>query len=232
MGAGPNAHPVECFMFDTPKVIDVAALGITSVGVHPVENPDGSVWLYDIVGSEHYPNVADFVEETRRLGISRRLPRSLPWDRLDGRTRLILLHKRAMLLPELYAPYFKTSPAEAVVGRRPCPRAVSNAHCGRGEAPHQGFDPCNRVWYEDIEGGEPFESDFLEPIERRVVRQIAETRYIGFRRPDWARPSYQLAAFLRFPLVTIDVVRDDEGGTHRVIEHVETAGVSVRLTDE
>lgn len=75
----------------------------------------GVTHVFDIVGENNYPNVADFLEEARRLGVSRRLelstgdesvdptdttkivPAINPYSKLSSRSKLILLHKRAVI---------------------------------------------------------------------------------------------------------------------------------------
>src|SRR5579859_7564153 len=70
---GPGGRPVEEFLIDRPIVVDAAKLGAAAVGVTLLER-DGVTHVLDIVGREHYPTVAEFVDEVRRLGVSRRAP--------------------------------------------------------------------------------------------------------------------------------------------------------------
>lgn len=75
-------------------VMDVAGLcsECGGLGKVPVTH------IFDIVGQDNYPNVADFIEETRRRGVSRRLELSPEgYARLTPRSRLIMLHKRACI---------------------------------------------------------------------------------------------------------------------------------------
>jgi hypothetical protein len=74
---GPGGHPVEEFLIDPPILIDAERLGAASVGVTLIKR-DGITHVLDIVGREHYPTVAEFVDEARRMGVSRRAPRSIP----------------------------------------------------------------------------------------------------------------------------------------------------------
>lgn len=63
------------------------------------------VWhVFDIIGQESYPNVADWIEEARRLGVSRRLELNAEeYGKLTPRSRLFLLHARAVIRnPEDY----------------------------------------------------------------------------------------------------------------------------------
>ncbi len=223
-GQDPNAHPIEEFLLDPPILTDSEELGLSPIGVHVVDRPDGSVWLYDIVGSIYYRNVADYIEEARALGVSRRLPANLPWDRIDQRTRYILLHARAHIheiepyleseLPEMRAAY-------------PCPGLVARKHCGRNRTLHGPGQRCARFWWQDI--------DFPElDGGRAVARQLPEVRYGAWSRPGRIELSeHSLAAFAVFPTIRIEVVRNEVEGSHRrVLERVELATLATRLVDE
>jgi hypothetical protein len=86
---------VEEFLIDPPVVIeDAGRLGLTSVGVAVFER-EGVTHVVDIVGREHYPTVAEFVDEARRLGVSRRAPRTIDFARITAQSRLLLAHAHA-----------------------------------------------------------------------------------------------------------------------------------------
>jgi hypothetical protein len=91
----PGGRPVEEFLIDAPVVIeDAARLGLTSVGVGLFER-DGVTHVVDIVGREHYPTVAALVDEARRLGVSRRAPRTIDFAQVTAQSRLLLAHAQA-----------------------------------------------------------------------------------------------------------------------------------------
>ena len=91
----PGGRPVEEFLIDPPVVIeDAARLGLTSVGVGVFER-DGVTHVVDIVGREHYPTVAEFVDEARRLGVSRRAPRTIDFAQVTAQSRLLLAYAHA-----------------------------------------------------------------------------------------------------------------------------------------
>lgn len=94
-GTSENGLPVEAFIMDPPEAIP-EHLHLAPQGVAWVERR--GVWhLVDWVGSEHYPNVADFIEECRRYGLSRRVPRTAPFERLTPASRILLVHARAII---------------------------------------------------------------------------------------------------------------------------------------
>jgi hypothetical protein len=92
-GLSPVGSPIENFLVDSPIPIDKNDYGLSSKGTTWLEK-DGVWHLLDIVGENYYPNVADFVEEARRMGISRRLSGKLEFERLTKDSRIILLHRR------------------------------------------------------------------------------------------------------------------------------------------
>ena len=53
-----------------------------------------AVW----VGEQYYPNVADDLEEMRRLGMSTRIPDNFPVEQLTPASRLFRAHARAIVL--------------------------------------------------------------------------------------------------------------------------------------
>jgi hypothetical protein len=128
---GPGGRPVEEFLIDPPIVIDAARLGAAAVGVTLIER-DGVTHVLDIVGREHYPTVASFVDEARRLGVSRRAPRTIDFERIGQRSRLLLAHPHADI----------ANAAEFPCDRR-CPCRVRE-HLADGYA-----DMCARLWWQE-----------------------------------------------------------------------------------
>lgn len=169
---GPGGRPVEEFLIDPPVVIDEPArLGLAAVGVALIER-DGVTHVVDLVGREHYPTVASFVDEARRLGISRRAPRTIDFTRVTASSRLLLAHAHGDV----------ANAVEFPCDRR-CPCRVAE-HLAPGFA-----EMCARLWWE-----EP-----LEAAQRR------------------------LALFASFPVVQIEVVKDDAADSH-----VSTTGLASR----
>jgi hypothetical protein len=128
---GPGGRPVEEFLIDPPIVIDAARLGAASVGVTLIER-ERVTHVLDIVGREHYPTVASFVEEARRLGVSRRAPRTIDFGRIGERSRLLLAH-----------PHADIANAAEFPCERPCPSRVPQ-HTAEGYA-----EMCARLWWEE-----------------------------------------------------------------------------------
>jgi hypothetical protein len=88
--------------------------------------------VVDIVGREHYPTVASFVDEARRMGISRRAPRTIDFARITPASRLLLAHAHADI----------ANAAEFPCQRR-CPCHVTEHLQARFA------DMCARLWWEE-----------------------------------------------------------------------------------
>jgi len=214
-------RPLEDFLMDPPVLVDPPALGVSPIGVTLIEDPaTGSTHIVDWVGEEHYPNVCDLLEETRRFGLSRRLPRTLDFGRLDAHSRILLVHRRAGVVD--VAPY-------ADDWRRPCPKALAE-HADPPRAP----SVCAGVWWEEVVGGDPVEeAPAGSPADpRRVRRSMPSLRYLARRGPDGATPTYAPAIFASFPISRLVVIRDPEGGTHEpALDRAGQASLPVDIED-
>ena len=224
---GENGHPIEEFLVDPPIAVDVAKLGISPIGIHAIDvnTSDGpATWVFDWVGSEHYPNVVDFLEETRNFGVSRRAPGSLPWEKLNSRTRLVLLHARAVIA-EPTAYFSREQPVMPA-----CPQVIGWDHCQRRmPREHSSGQQCARLWWQDVFDGVPAP----DRIGRRVTRTVGDTSYQAWAQPDGFYPSYRVGMIARFPVPRVAVIRDRESGTHEdVFRRVQGAGVPTYVADE
>jgi hypothetical protein len=222
---GPVGHPIECHLFDPAKPVEAAVLGLSPRGVTLFDDGAGTTHVMDWIGSEHYPNVADFVEETRRLGVSRRIAKTAELARLGPRSKLFTVHSRALI----------TNPGDwyAVddVEWQPCPAHLAYAHCRRGlAAPHVIGDldlpACARLWWHDVEGGAVGDDGLY-------FRQSGSTVYVAQERPPDVTPAYGLAIFGAFPIVQIEVIADHEGtGTESAMQAASQARLPLVLMDE
>ena len=102
-----------------------------SVGVTLIER-DGVTHVLDIVGREHYPTVASFIDEARRLGVSRRAPRTIDFGRITSASRMLLAHAHADI----------ANAAEFPCDER-CPCHVPG-HLAAGFA-----EMCARLWWQE-----------------------------------------------------------------------------------
>jgi hypothetical protein len=244
---------VDDFLIDPPRVVDMAAMGLSAIGTKIVPwtyvdtktlEDVNTHYVLDVVGTDNYPNVADFIEETRRYGVSRRISRNSDFSLLDANSRLVLIHERAWI--ENANEYYVAREE----GRRWCPRDIANHMTARS---YDGM--CASLWWEDIEKGkEPGEDDrnavlthgrkirndqpgvqmhLQRENPRAVIREMATFRYRGMRRPDRVVPQYQHAMFATFPIRLIEVVRDRAGGAHEAAaEAARRGGIEVVEVDE
>ena len=95
-GLAPMGSPLEHFLFDPPwplpdglDLINKPQLWQRADPVtgEPVLDPETHAPVYDLliwIGAEHYPEAVDYIEETRRLGASRRLNPKLDLDKLNS----------------------------------------------------------------------------------------------------------------------------------------------------
>lgn len=211
----PAGHPLEEFLQCPPQRLGFDAPVQGQLAIRRGK----TLHLLDWIGSAYYPNVADFLEEVRRFGLSRRLSPSLthrdavtrlaPLEELSAASRLLCVHARAYLYN--YAAYL---PADVR-----CPRAIAG---------HPASEMCAGLYWWDLEGGQRVE------VEGRAERDIAiaparadllverampSFTYPGRRRPNGVMPIYGPAIFAAFPISNLVLIR----GQHGEHEEMETA---------
>lgn len=197
-GLSPWGRPLEHFIIDPPTRVDAAALGLHPIGVTLLADPrTGACHVFDWVGEEHYPGVADFLEEARRFGVSRRLPRTLDFGRLAADSRLVLLHRRAWI--DNASQYFDARDTQR--WEAGCPKRLAE-HVDAADPPPM----CAGLWWEDLEPTNPA-ADGQPRLVRRTMPSfsyVARRRRGGLRagrvrqlpadadrrhpRPGWRRP--------------------------------------------
>lgn len=92
-GTSAWGEPLEAFLADPP----IPMTCDSKVGVELTER-HGVVHVLDWVGQEHYPYVADVLEEGRHYGFSRRIPKTLDLSRLTRESRLMLVHAGGLVV--------------------------------------------------------------------------------------------------------------------------------------
>jgi len=92
----PYGKDIEYFCIDPPRPVDFKPFRTPII----VENGDiNNIAVY--IGKEFYPFVPDYLEETRVMGISRRIPKNFPIEKLTpGKSRMLMVHERAIPLFE------------------------------------------------------------------------------------------------------------------------------------
>ena len=246
-GLSAVGMPVEFFLVDPPQVVDEHALGLSSIGVKLINipldpnssNPDkGSVYhVFDIVGQEHYPNVADYIEEVAHLGASRRLPRTLDFAKMTEDSKLVLLHRRAHV--DNAGDYFAAMGPWRPAGWD-CAKHLPD-HL-RAEAPTA---MCAGLWWCDVEGGQPAVGpDEAEHRTRSLSARSAQTpltpvtrsmpsfEYRAWARPQNVTPHYQLAIFMILPIHRLAVVQAQDGSHEQAVAAAQQAQLPVEVCDE
>jgi hypothetical protein len=213
-GLSPFGRPLEEFFVDPPIRVDLHALGITPRGIHLIEQ--NGVWhVADWIGSQHYPNVADFIEEGRRFGFSRRCE-GIDYSRLTERSKMVLLHARAWIdNADEYLNYFCRVRPVPGTEYDPCP-------CGRPDHQYKNNpEMCAGVWWNDVEGGDETGDG------RAVTRKMPSFTYDAFYRPAQVNPDYQTAIFLTLPITRLVVVKADDKSHKQKVAKVERTTLPV-----
>jgi hypothetical protein len=226
----PYGNPLEDFLVDPPIPIIADDLGVTPIGVKLVERK--GVWhIMDWVGSTHYRNTSDYVEEVRRLGLSRRLSTTLDFKKLTSQSRILLMHSHAYIYN--FDEYKKQEPSledlQGLVPYPDCPKELEE-HI-RPEMKTM----CARLWYQDVEGGEDIQNSTVKEAGRLrcVTRKMPSFEYHALKAPEGVKPDHRLAIFASFPITNLAVIKDPDGGTHnRSMMLAEEARLPVKLLDE
>lgn len=207
--------PIEYFLVDPPIPVEIGQLGLASVGVQLIKiqvagtkHLPGVHYIFDVVGQEFYPYPADYVEETRRLGASRRLPANLDFSRLGPGSRLILIHARAVI--DDFTGYPQPPWVE-------CPNGIDTHLIS--PLPEM----CAGLWWHDLPG---------TPDENGLVLRWIEggTQYRGYPRPENADPSYRHGVFFSLPISNLAVIQGAEA-TERNYQAACKSGLPVYLEE-
>ena len=179
----PGGQPIETFIVDPPKRIDIQSWGLTARGTKLIEV--GGVWhIFDIVGQEHYPHVADIIEEIRRKGASRRVASNLDFSKLTPGSCLVLIHARAVI--ENFDEY-------------PQPPLVT---CPRFEHLERFEETCAGLWWHDLPEG-----DLTANEHGKTYRSIpGDVSYRAIPRIEGVEPQYHHGIFMRLPVTNLAVI--------------------------
>lgn len=223
LGMGPGGMPLENFLICPPQVIDPEALGLSSIGTKIIPYGD-RYHIWDMIGKRDYPNVADYLEEVRRFGVSRKLNPSMDFSLLGEDSRILVIHARAHI--ENFHEYAWAWDTAAPYNR--CPR--QNEEHDLPEPPMM----CAGVYWQDVEGGTEITPDPNDPpqLKRQVLRRMPSFVYAASRRPDGVVPQYKPAIFASFPISRLVVINDPEGGTHKAnLDKAGKSSLPVELED-
>lgn len=233
-----NGRPIWDFLFCPPRLVDAQALGLTPLGVHLIQDEQG-VWnVFDIIGQDNYPSPLDWVQETMRYGLSRKLNPKLDFSKLTPESRMVMLHPRAYILngSDYYAQMNKWKPFDWT-----CPKGVHEhelkAH------PAGDDDCCIRLWWFDYLLGPSVyvpadDSEYSDMagtwcgLQSAARRMKTFTFQVGLR-PANVEPMYSLAIIGAFPIHRIAVIKDKISGKHKEVAKAAKEGsIPVEVVDE
>ena len=240
VGLSPFGKPLEDFLLDPPMPLPVEELGISPVGMHFITPPgEREPAVFDWIGSEHYPNVADVVEEWRhcmRVGVnpvSRRISRATDFAQIQPGTKLVEIHARACIVNHAELEAAAAAHAgELSIAWPECPTHKISHRVSPPASPAGGAEQCIRLWWEDVQGGRVGPDTLGDG--RAVLREVGETTYRARRLPRDFRPRYAVGAFAVFTISTIAVVRDpdDPARDEDNLKRAGKSGLEVQLVDE
>jgi len=227
----PFGEAVETFILCPPKPIEIAAWGLTPRGArlveiegvwHPPEKRRGwhpplhRGWhVFDIVSKTDY-QVADYIEETRCKGASRRLSRMLDFSKLSAESRLVLIHARA-IIENIHA--YPQPPAVY------CPREVHFA---------QLDEMCAGLWWHDFCANE-LQSD-PDGLLRHIRTIPGGVSYIAHPRPEGVEPIYHYGIFMSLPITNLTVIAgrnpQEEEQAEKAFQAASLGGLPVYMEDE
>jgi len=225
-GLGEEGYPLEYFIVDPPLPIVPEEIGLSPVGLRMIER-DGAWHVFDWVGETHYPDIAGFLEEVRRYGLSRGpIPKQFDFAKLTPASRWVLVHRKAWI--EQRAAYYDEWRQVPGLGWLHCPKGGPDDHV---PPPSQTKICCAGLWWQDIEPNEKAEVVAENP--RDVTVAMPAFVYDAVLRPEGHMPEYSPAIFGSFPIHRLAVVRDAEGKRHeRGMEVASNSGLPVDLVED
>lgn len=213
-----GGSPIETFLMDPP-----VAYSQQSIGVQLYQDA-GDVWhILDVIGKENYPYPSDFVEEGRRMGFSRRLPRNIDVSKLTKESRILCIHERALL---------KSDDTGLTLPDRACDEVqISDIHCYRPRTA--------RLCEQYLRTGDNYHFDSGRPCSRHlwVADNTGECRtfnwfeYETFKLESDEPPVFEMAIFLTLPITNLTVIEADDGSHIELLNKVR-ANTELNVEEE
>lgn len=221
--SGFHGIPIWNFLIDNTFVLP-DKFGLSNIGMElrlrtdeygkPVIGRSGKpVYdLWDHIGSDGYPNVADWIMEVGILGFHQKISPNLQFEKLTEESEYIAVHDRAHIIQML--DYYETrQPVIGVLGIDATPLCPYNidAHCDGTLV----MGTCPGLFWEDLRGGEHVDDKHST---RRVKRTMPSFEYEGYS-PPVSGVEYCPAAFFKLPIgymADILVYEDEHSDAHDV----------------
>lgn len=231
--AADGEIPVESFLLDPPRyqvevqevgyhpemVPIIDAFGVTPIGVSLWQDRHGTWHLLDWIGSKSYPNVADWLEEVRTMGVSRRVPISLDFSLLGPKSKILVFHSRGHI--ENASDYMLDERFIDDPKRRLCPKK-REAH--RAD---MSLDMCVRLYWQDVWGGESTAEN-----SRKIRRELPCNDYEALAPPEGVQAQYAPAMFAAFPISGLEVINTEDGRHADSLFAASRADIRVSLEDQ
>lgn len=234
---GRAGYPLDTFLLDPPVPVDAHALGLSPIGVSLMPDTKGTYHIWDWIGEQHYALPIDFIEETRVMGLSRRLPRTLDYSKLSVGSRIICLHPRAFIVnaKEFYD-MMKWGPGTCECKLHK-PNHELPGYPRSAKSPND-LEMCISLLWCDVPERLVGANDYvknaagvdtfmgLNAVRRTTKSQPTGGAPLSFtcaERPPVA-DEHALAAFLSMPITRLEVVADPVAQSH--LDALKKAGVS------
>jgi len=211
----PFGTPIDYFLFDPPwipKDKEGNAHYPGAVGLQYLQDPtDSSVFhVWDWIGMQYYPTFPDFWEETRRLGLSRRISSKANFDLINTSSRLIGFHKLGMLKGS--ARFVKKLVENLVpnTGMNGCPTQIH-------------YNTKNKKYYEEFCTSLLWQLVDISNDKERLHKVLlprsdgSNGEFWAARVPSWIKKyktEWLPAAMFCLPIQRIEIVEDPVGGKH------------------
>jgi hypothetical protein len=253
-GLSEWGEPLEKFILDPPVPVPVE-FKLPTQGVGSFER-NGIFHAADRIGAKFYPNAADFTEEVRRFGLSRRIPKNFPFEILSERSKIFVAHPKGLVTnwaglrtnspvyPSWICPKCKVEhkPAE-LLGALSAIRDKEEADAFAAR------NCCAGVWFETLLGGDEialaaqtpgynrrsrtqWDGNPLDTLSNRlVVRKMPSFEYVGFKAPRGFEPNFVEAFIASFPISNLCVIRARDNSHIEAIDRAKAASLPVEVAD-
>lgn len=241
LGLGPGGRPVEDFLVCPPKLLN---FDVPAQGQMPIWRQVGEgqyvLHLLDWVGQEFYTNTSDFVEEVRRMGLSRLLAPHLldasvdhpgtgqPVKVLEALTfdsRLYTAHAHAYIHNLTDYPVTWTCPKH----RQHAPGEMCAGAWWWDVIKGQSLDEMRKASDSRVGQFELWAEDDPAP-ERLVRREMPSFWYKAHRAPDGVTPEYSPAIFAAWPIWRFAVVQGRYGEHDAAVSKLSALTLNLHWT--
>ena len=172
------------------------------------------------VGKEDYPFIPDFVEETRRFGVSKKIKRDFDPSKLTrNESQLVLIHNRGI-------PLFKYL-LEFYVCHKPYNFDVKKIH--EGQCIWDLWELSTSKSFKKKHEVEINEKSSIATIKTPSVKYQCK---IPIGVASWSKQKYVPALFLRFPSIRFEYVSKKGRRPKKIEERLKKAGFDMELKEE